>query len=210
MNFYIELSLKAKIMISTLNSNGNPLVVGSSRIQNTRKIQTLLHSKLISCAKNGNPLYLKGAIDKYWRAKFKQLRNPIVITEEGGAPPLPNKAKKKGVVEQKGDGGGGSASGVPVGRQQMMVLCGFGYWVQGFRAFPWLALNFLMAHGMKMHPSTLQLVQNSGNLPFVAKPLYGILSDALYIGGDHRLPYISIGGKLASHLIWFVEDIEFP
>ncbi|CAI9776940.1 unnamed protein product [Fraxinus pennsylvanica] len=44
-----------------------------------------------------------------------------------------------------------------------------------------------------MQPSTLQLVQNSGNLPMVAKPLYGILSDFLYIGGAHRIPYVSIG-----------------
>jgi hypothetical protein len=24
--------------------------------------------------------------------------------------------------------------------------------------------------------------------------LYGVLSDALYIGGAHRIPYVSIGG----------------
>lgn len=79
-------------------------------------------------------------------------------------------------------------------QEMMMILCGFGYWVQGFRCLPWLALNFHMAHNLNLHPSTLQLVQNTGNLPMVAKPLYGILSDALYIGGAHRLPYISIGG----------------
>ncbi|PKI70037.1 hypothetical protein CRG98_009500 [Punica granatum] len=50
-----------------------------------------------------------------------------------------------------------------------------------------------MAHNLSLHPSALQLVQNSGNLPMVAKPLYGILSDAFYINGAHRLPYISIG-----------------
>ncbi|XP_031250987.1 probable folate-biopterin transporter 8, chloroplastic [Pistacia vera] len=80
-----------------------------------------------------------------------------------------------------------------VGIRQMLVLCGLGYWVQGFRCFPWLALNFHMAHNLNLHPSTLQLVQYSGNLPMVAKPLYGILSDALYIGGAHRIPYICIG-----------------
>ena len=84
-----------------------------------------------------------------------------------------------------------------VGSRQMLMLCGFGYWVQGFRCFPWLALNFHMASNLKMHPSTLQLVQNSGNLPMVAKPLYGILSDAIYFDGGHRIPYICIGGKLA-------------
>lgn len=83
------------------------------------------------------------------------------------------------------------------GFRQMMVLCGFGYWVQGLRCFPWLALNFHMANNLNLHPSLLQLVQNSGNLPMVAKPLYGILSDAIYIRGAHRIPYIVIGGKLS-------------
>ncbi|KAF8015898.1 hypothetical protein BT93_H1447 [Corymbia citriodora subsp. variegata] len=88
-----------------------------------------------------------------------------------------------------------------VGGRQMQGLCGFGYWVQGFRCFPWLALNFHMAHNLKLPPSTLQLVQNSGNLPMVAKPLYGILSDAIYVGGAHRLPYIS-AGVLLQILSW--------
>ncbi|KAM1610475.1 hypothetical protein ACFXTN_020872 [Malus domestica] len=92
-----------------------------------------------------------------------------------------------------------------LGRQQMLFLCGFGYWMQGFKCFPWLALNFHMAHNLQMHPSTLQLVQHSTNLPMAAKPLYGVLSDALYISGAHRVPYISIGGQLQfSCLIAFV------
>ncbi|KAL9226040.1 hypothetical protein vseg_001895 [Gypsophila vaccaria] len=81
-------------------------------------------------------------------------------------------------------------------KEKMAVLCGFGYWIQGFRCFPWLALNYHMANNLKFEPSTLQLVQNLGNLPMVAKPLYGILSDAVYIGGAHRLPYICIGALL--------------
>ncbi|KAE8721356.1 putative folate-biopterin transporter 8 [Hibiscus syriacus] len=75
----------------------------------------------------------------------------------------------------------------------MSTLCGLGYWVQGFRCFPWLALNFHMSHNLKFNPSTLQLVQTSANLPMVAKPLYGILADAFYIEGPHRIPYICIG-----------------
>lgn len=83
-----------------------------------------------------------------------------------------------------------------VGAGKMLASCGFGYWVQGFRCFPWLALNYHMADSLSLHPSALQLVQNSGNLPMVAKPLYGILSDAFHINGAHRLPYISVGGEL--------------
>ncbi|VFQ92268.1 unnamed protein product [Cuscuta campestris] len=165
-----------------------------SRIQSSIKLRSFSHSNLISCTNNG------GTVDKSWKAKYKNL---ALSGGDGRAPPplppppcnhLPGKTKKRVVVEEEEKGGvGGSSGGAPVGRQQMMVLCGFGYWVQGFRSFPWLALNFHMANGMNMHPSKLQLVQNSGNLPFVAKPLYGILSDSLYIRGAHRLPYISIG-----------------
>ncbi|KAL6639453.1 hypothetical protein ACP70R_023183 [Stipagrostis hirtigluma subsp. patula] len=75
-------------------------------------------------------------------------------------------------------------------------VCGVGYWVQGFRCFPWLALNFHLTRGLGLSPAALQLVQNAGNLPLVAKPLFGVLSDAVYIGRAHRLPYISIGALL--------------
>ncbi|KAK3023385.1 hypothetical protein RJ639_044241 [Escallonia herrerae] len=77
----------------------------------------------------------------------------------------------------------------------MPLTKSLGYWVQGFRCFAWLGLNFHMAHNLNYHPSTLQLVQNFGNLPLLAKPLFGILSDAIYIGCAHRIPYISIGAS---------------
>lgn len=88
-------------------------------------------------------------------------------------------------------GGSHAAEG---GTGRMWALCGFGYWVQGFRCFPWLGLNFHLAHGLGLSPAELQLVQHAGNLPLVAKPVFGLLSDAVYIGGAHRVPYISIGG----------------
>uniref|UniRef100_A0A7N0V839 FBT8 n=1 Tax=Kalanchoe fedtschenkoi TaxID=63787 RepID=A0A7N0V839_KALFE len=91
--------------------------------------------------------------------------------------------------------------GNQVGFKQMLSFCGLGYWVSGFRCFPWLALNIHMAQNLNMHPSTLQLVQNSGNLPMVAKPLFGMLSDALYIGSAHRIPYVCIG-VLLQILAW--------
>jgi hypothetical protein len=42
------------------------------------------------------------------------------------------------------------------------------------------------------------LSQNAGNLSLVAKPFFGVLSDAIYIGCAHRLPYITIGGMSAT------------
>ncbi|XP_021282641.1 probable folate-biopterin transporter 7 isoform X2 [Herrania umbratica] len=71
-------------------------------------------------------------------------------------------------------------------------LLGVGYWVQGFRCFPWMAVNFFLKDSIKVDPSTLQILQNSANLPMVAKPLYGVVSDAVYISGQHRVPYIAI------------------
>ncbi|XP_073156128.1 probable folate-biopterin transporter 7 [Henckelia pumila] len=73
------------------------------------------------------------------------------------------------------------------------LLLGIGYWVQGLRCFPWMGVNFFLKDGLKMDPSTLQILQNSANLPMVAKPFYGILSDSFYIFGQHRVPYIAIG-----------------
>ncbi|VVA89974.1 unnamed protein product [Arabis nemorensis] len=80
-----------------------------------------------------------------------------------------------------------------VGGKRISVLCGLGYWVQGSRCFPWLALNFHMVNSLGLQPSTLQLVQYSCSLPMVAKPLYGVLSDVIYIGSGRRVPYIAIG-----------------
>ncbi|CAM8976550.1 unnamed protein product [Rhodiola kirilowii] len=75
-------------------------------------------------------------------------------------------------------------------------LLGLGFWVQGFRCFPWMAVNFFLKDGIMVDPSTLQLLQNSANLPMVGKPFYGVVSDAVYIRGQHRVPYIAIGALL--------------
>jgi hypothetical protein len=113
-----------------------------------------------------------------------RFRNPITVSP---SQLYLNKSKKQRAYEER--------RGVsPAGSRQMLLLCGLGYWVQGFRCFPWLALSFHMAHNLNLSPSSLQLVLNSGNLPMVAKPLYGVFSDALYVGGARRIPYVSIGG----------------
>ncbi|OAY44545.1 probable folate-biopterin transporter 7 [Manihot esculenta] len=75
-------------------------------------------------------------------------------------------------------------------------ILGVGFWVQGFRCFPWMAVYFFLKDGLHVDPSTLQLLQNSANLPMVGKPLYGLVSDAVYISGQHRIPYIVFGAFL--------------
>ncbi|KAH9624236.1 hypothetical protein KSS87_004979 [Heliosperma pusillum] len=75
-------------------------------------------------------------------------------------------------------------------------LLGMGYWVQGFRCFPWLAVNFFLKDGLHVDSSSLQILLNSANLPMVAKPFYGVVSDSFYLFGQHRLPYIALGAIL--------------
>ncbi|KAJ0970941.1 hypothetical protein J5N97_018900 [Dioscorea zingiberensis] len=75
-------------------------------------------------------------------------------------------------------------------------VAAMGFWVQGFRCFPWLVVSYYLKDGLRVAPSSLQLLQSSANAPMVAKPLYGLLSDTLYIRGAHRLPYVAIGALL--------------
>jgi Na+/melibiose symporter-like transporter len=79
-------------------------------------------------------------------------------------------------------------------------VIGVGFWVQGFRLFPWLGVNFFLKDGMGVAASSLQILQASANLPMVAKPLLGLLSDAVPIRGGRRLPYVAIGGTPLSPL----------
>ncbi|KAK7246193.1 hypothetical protein RIF29_41053 [Crotalaria pallida] len=92
------------------------------------------------------------------------------------------------------------------GRLMKKVL-GLGYWVQGFRCFPWLAVIFFLKDGLSVDPSTLQVLLNSANLPMVGKPLYGLVSDSVYISGQHRVPYIALGAFLQA-LSWLAIAIS--
>ncbi|KAJ9545925.1 hypothetical protein OSB04_025632 [Centaurea solstitialis] len=80
------------------------------------------------------------------------------------------------------------------GRRRMLL--GLGFSMQGFRCFPWMAVIFFLKDGLRVDPSTMQILQNSANLPMVAKPFYGLLSDSFYVFGQHRIPYIAVGALL--------------
>ncbi|XP_011015763.1 PREDICTED: probable folate-biopterin transporter 7 [Populus euphratica] len=88
-------------------------------------------------------------------------------------------------------------------------ILGLGFWIQGLRCLPWMAINFFLKDGLHVDPSTLQLLQNSANLPMVGKPLYGVVSDAVYISGQHRIPYIAIGAFLQA-VSWLAIAILSP
>ncbi|XP_020230816.2 probable folate-biopterin transporter 7 [Cajanus cajan] len=95
------------------------------------------------------------------------------------------------------------------GGNLMKKILGLGYWVQGFRCFPWLVVSFYLKDGLNVEPSTLQILQNSANLPMVGKPLYGLVSDSVYISGQRRVPYIALGAFLQA-LSWLVIAISPP
>ncbi|KAI6673391.1 hypothetical protein NL676_001297 [Syzygium grande] len=107
------------------------------------------------------------------------------------------------VVETRRSGGRGGTELV------RKVVLGIGYWVQGLRCFPWMTVSFFLKDGLKVDPSALQILQNSANLPMVAKPLYGVVSDAFYIRGQHRLPYIALGAFLQA-VSWLAIAILSP
>ncbi|KAF8737351.1 hypothetical protein HU200_014162 [Digitaria exilis] len=74
----------------------------------------------------------------------------------------------------------GDAAGV-VGVRGRLLGC------RGSAASRGLALTSTSPR-LGLSPAALQLRRTPANLPLVAKPLFGVLSDAVYIGRAHRLP----------------------
>ncbi|KAG0612698.1 hypothetical protein M758_6G046600 [Ceratodon purpureus] len=77
-----------------------------------------------------------------------------------------------------------------------MVLVVLGYCTQGFRCFPWLAMSYYFKDNLQVDPGTMQFLMSTTMLPMLAKPVYGIISDSVYIKGAHRIPYLMIAGAL--------------
>jgi len=60
---------------------------------------------------------------------------------------------------------------------------------------------------MQVDPGQMQFLMSTAALPMVAKPIYGIISDSVYIKGAHRLPYLIIAGETMLH--HFVSSFGF-
>ena len=45
----------------------------------------------------------------------------------------------------------------------------------------------------------MQFLMSTTMLPMLAKPVYGIISDSVYIKGAHRIPYLMIAGLPSSY-----------
>ncbi|XP_047311218.1 probable folate-biopterin transporter 7 [Impatiens glandulifera] len=107
-----------------------------------------------------------------------------------------DKKNSSNKINMKSKGGGEEST-----MMMRKVLLGLGFWVQGLRCFPWMGVNYYLKDNLRVDATTLQLLQNSANLPMVAKPVYGLISDSFYIAGQHRIPYIAFGAILQS-LSW--------
>ncbi|KAG0560670.1 hypothetical protein KC19_9G003700 [Ceratodon purpureus] len=77
-----------------------------------------------------------------------------------------------------------------------LLLLLLGYFTQGLRCFPWVAMSYWYKDTLKVDPGQMQFLMSTAALPMVAKPIYGIISDSVYIKGAHRVPYLVIAGAL--------------
>ncbi|XP_024379647.1 probable folate-biopterin transporter 7 [Physcomitrium patens] len=77
-----------------------------------------------------------------------------------------------------------------------LLLVLLGYFTQGLRCFPWTAMSYWYKDTLKVDPGQMQFLMSTATLPMVAKPVYGIISDSVYIKGAHRVPYLIIAGAL--------------
>eukprot|EP00039_Didymoeca_costata_P003040 m.64732 g.64732 ORF g.64732 m.64732 type:complete len:453 (+) comp11670_c0_seq2:204-1562(+) len=71
------------------------------------------------------------------------------------------------------------------------------YFAQGFRSFSSLAMQHFFKSHLELGPAEIQAWLSLAAIPWSIKPLYGIASDCLPIRGQHRKPYLIIGGILA-------------
>ncbi|CAK9277257.1 unnamed protein product [Sphagnum jensenii] len=90
---------------------------------------------------------------------------------------------------------GASTSQITYGSTFISLLF-LSYFTQGLRCFPWLAITYHFKDYLKVDPGTMQFLMASAGLPAIAKPIYGIISDSVYIRGAHRLPYLIIANLL--------------
>ncbi|XP_009120014.1 probable folate-biopterin transporter 4 [Brassica rapa] len=71
------------------------------------------------------------------------------------------------------------------------------YFTQGFRSFVWTAVSYQLKDRLQLSPSASQFVFSVAFFPWSIKPLYGIISDCIPIGGKKRTPYLVISTVLS-------------
>lgn len=83
------------------------------------------------------------------------------------------------------------------------------YFTQGFRTFVWTAVSYQLKDRLKLSPSASQFVYSIAIFPWSIKPLYGILSDCIPIGGRKRIPYLVVA-SIFSLFPWLVLGLNAP
>ena len=70
------------------------------------------------------------------------------------------------------------------------------YFAQGFRALSGLATQFFLKDSLGLEPAAIQSLLATAALPWSVKPLYGLVSDAVPIRGQHRKPYLVLAAAV--------------
>lgn len=72
------------------------------------------------------------------------------------------------------------------------------YFVQGALGLARLAITFRLKDDLHLPPAEVAALMGIINLPWILKPFYGFLSDAVPIMGSHRRSYLVLAGFLGS------------
>ncbi|EOD13350.1 hypothetical protein EMIHUDRAFT_256863 [Emiliania huxleyi CCMP1516] len=67
---------------------------------------------------------------------------------------------------------------------------------RGFRALSGLATQFFLKDSLGLEPAAIQSLLATAALPWSVKPLYGLVSDAVPIRGQHRKPYLVLAAAV--------------
>ena len=78
-----------------------------------------------------------------------------------------------------------------------LLLCVFTvYFAQGFRSLGGLGMNYYLKDKLQLSATQSALITSWSVLPWSLKPLFGIMSDCLPLGGRRRKPYVTIAAVL--------------
>lgn len=77
---------------------------------------------------------------------------------------------------------------------------------QGFTGLSDLALSYLYKDDLKIEPSTVSKINSFVFIPWILKPIYGLITDSFPIYGYRRKPYLFFFG-LSVMLCWILMSI---
>ncbi|RVW40306.1 putative folate-biopterin transporter 4 [Vitis vinifera] len=99
--------------------------------------------------------------------------------------------------------------GTPLALNKKIEPSSVGNSQRGFRTFVWTAVSYQLKDRLKLSPSASQFVHSIAIFPWSIKPLYGILSDCIPIGGRKRIPYLVVA-SVFSLFPWLVLGLNAP